>query len=70
VKEFNKTHTQQINIHIIEKCLAENKGISYYKGARLYLINYDELEKEIIKQLRKRKGIVKNIWHSFFHWLL
>ena len=61
VKEFNKTHTQQINIHIIEKCLAENKGISYYKGARLYLINYDELEKEIIKQLRKRKGIVKNI---------
>ncbi len=60
VKEFNKTHPTQINIHIIEKCLAENSNISYYKGARLYLINYDELEKAILIQLKKRKRNFKN----------
>ena len=55
-KEFNKTHKTQINNHMIERCLARNKNISYVKFGRLWLINYDELEPEIINQLKK-KGI-------------
>lgn len=55
-KEFNKTHKTQINNHMVERCLARNKKIPYIKYGRIWLINYDILEKEIIKQLKK-KGI-------------
>lgn len=54
VKEFNKTHTKQINIHIVEHCIKTYKNIPYHKSIRFYLINYDELEKAILIELKKR----------------
>lgn len=45
-REYNKTHKKQISYHVVEKCIA-NKEISFVKTIRVYLINYDELEKEI-----------------------
>ena len=55
VREFNKFHYEQINIHIIEELLKNNPRFSYQKGTRFYLINYDELEKEILLQLSLKR---------------
>lgn len=54
-KEFNNTHKVQISYHLIERIVASG-SVSYYVTKRLYLINYIELEQEIIKIL-KDKGI-------------
>lgn len=53
-REYNKTHKKQISYHVVEKCIASG-NVSYIKTIRYYLINYDELEKEIEQFLIRKR---------------
>ncbi len=48
-REYNKSHNRKISYHIVEQCIA-SKEIPFVKTPRLYLINYDELEKYLEKK--------------------
>lgn len=52
--EWNAHHRKKIKKHIIDLA-CESKNVFVYKHGRKNIINYDELELEIIKQL-KAKG--------------
>ena len=43
VDEYNQSHEQQINKHVVEKCMKSDKVFKYLHG-RKWIINYDELE--------------------------
>ena len=40
VDEYNESHEQQIDRHVIEKCVKSKKVFKYYHGNR-WIINYD-----------------------------
>ncbi len=51
VEEYNKAHKQQINKHIVERCMQSDKVFKYNHGNR-WLINYDELEPVIEEYIK------------------
>ena len=53
-REYNKTHKNQISYHLVERCIATG-NVSYVKAIRLYLINYEELEREIENQIFRKR---------------
>ena len=53
-REYNKTHKNQISYHLVERCIATG-NVSYVKTIRLYLINYEELEREIENQIFRKR---------------
>ncbi len=52
-REWNKTHRTKIKHHIID-VICDNNRVFVYKHGRHNIINYDELEQELIKELKKR----------------
>lgn len=54
IHEWNKHHRKKIKHHIID-CICDAGNVFVYKHGRYNIINYDELEQEIIKRL-KQKG--------------
>lgn len=52
-KEWNKKHRTKIKHHIIDKVCDSGK-VFVFKHGRTNIINYDELEQEIIKILKKQ----------------
>ena len=55
IDEWNKTHRKKIKHHIVD-CICDSGKVFVYKHGRHNIINYDELEQEIIKTL-KEKGL-------------
>lgn len=51
--EWNTTHRKKIKHHIIDK-ICDSGKVFVYKHGRTNIINYDELEKELIKVLKDR----------------
>ena len=52
-EEWNATHRTKIKHHIID-CVCDSGKVFVYKNGRHNIINYDELEQEIIKILKKK----------------
>lgn len=52
--EWNSCHRTKIKHHIIDKICASGK-VFVYKHGRTNIINYDELEQELIKELKSRQ---------------
>lgn len=52
-KEWNSKHRRKIKHHIIDK-ICESGKVFVYKHGRYNIINYDELEKELIRILREK----------------
>jgi hypothetical protein len=58
VVEYNKSHKQQIDKHVVEKCMQSSKVFKYNHGNR-WIINYDELEPVIDEFLsNKASGLL------------
>jgi len=53
-KEWNSTHRTKIKHHIID-CICDSGKVFVYKHGRHNIINYDQLEEELIKELKKRE---------------
>ena len=52
-KEWNAHHRRKIKHYIID-CICNTGKVFVYKHGRQNIINYDQLEQELIKELRKR----------------
>lgn len=52
-KEWNTHHRRKIKHHIID-CICNTGKVFVYKHGRQNIINYDQLEQELINELRKR----------------
>lgn len=53
VDEYNQSHEQQINKHIVEKCMKSPNAFKHLHG-RKWIINYDKLETIIDEYLTKK----------------
>ena len=53
IEEWNKTHRKKIKHHIID-CICDSGKVFVIKHGRHNIINYDELEIEIIKKLKEQ----------------
>lgn len=51
--EWNSCHRKKIKHHIIDQ-ICDSEKVFVYKNGRYNVINYDELETELIKELKKR----------------
>lgn len=59
-KEYNRIHKPRITHHVVADCLKKYKDeISYLKSERQYLINYDELEKQLIKFMKEKNKFIQ-----------
>ena len=52
-KEWNAHHRKKIKHHIIDKA-CESGNVFVYKHGQKNIINYDELEKELIRVLKEK----------------
>lgn len=52
-KEWNAHHRKKIKHYIID-CLCDSGKVFVYKHGRHNIINYDQLEQELIKELKRR----------------
>lgn len=52
-KEWNAHHRKKIKHYIID-CICEAGKVCVYKHGRKNIINYDQLEEELIKELKRR----------------
>jgi hypothetical protein len=52
-KEWNAEHRRKIKHHIID-CICDSGKVFVFKHGRTNIINYDELEQELIKILKER----------------
>lgn len=55
VIEYNQAHDQQIDKHVVEKCMKSDEVFKYHHGNR-WIINYDELEPVIDGYLNEKTG--------------
>ena len=53
VEEYNQSHEEPINKHVVEKCMQSDKVFKYKHGNR-WIINYDELEPVMDEYLAKK----------------
>ena len=51
--EWNATHRRKIKHYIID-CICDSGKVFVYKHGRYNIINYDQLEQELIKELKRR----------------
>lgn len=59
-REYNSIHKPRITHHTVLDCLKQHEDeITYLKSERQYLINYDELEEQLIKMLKKKNKFIK-----------
>lgn len=52
-KEWNAHHRKKIKHYIID-CICDSGKVFVYKHGRHNIINYDQLEQELIKELKRR----------------
>ena len=52
-KEWNAHHRKKIKHYIID-CICNSGKVFVYKHGKYNIINYDELEEELIKELKRR----------------
>ena len=52
-KEWNAHHRKKIKHYIID-CICDSEKVFVYKHGRHNIINYDQLEQELIKELKRR----------------
>ena len=52
-KEWNSKHRRKIKHYIID-CICDSGKVSVYNHGRRNIINYDQLEQELIKELKRR----------------
>lgn len=52
-KEWNATHRKKIKHYIID-CICDSGKVFVYKHGKHNIINYDQLEEELIKELKRR----------------
>lgn len=53
VEEYNLSHEEKINKHVVERCMQSDKVFKYKHGNR-WIINYDELEPIVDEYLAKK----------------
>lgn len=53
IHEWNKHHRTKIKHYIVD-CICNSGKVFVYKNGRHNIINYDELEQEIIKRLKEK----------------
>lgn len=53
-EEWNKCHRKKIKHYIID-CICDSGKVFVYKHGRHNIINYDELEQELIKVLKEKE---------------
>ena len=52
-REWNATHRRKIKHYIID-CICASGKVFVYKHGKYNIINYDQLEKELINELKRR----------------
>lgn len=53
MEEWNKTHRKKIKHHIVDKICSSGRIFVYHNG-RYNVINYDQLEEELIRILKEK----------------
>ena len=54
IEEWNKTHRKKIKHHIVDK-ICDSGKVFLYRSGRHNIINYDQLEEELIRILKEKE---------------